>query len=200
MEILVSALLFALVSTVTPGPNNIMVMTSGLNYGVYRTLPHFFGICLGFPTMVVAVGVGLGALFEEVPLLHTIIKIVGITYLLYLAYKIAMTRSGPSDTGSSRPLTFIQAALFQWVNPKAWVMAVGAMAAFTTVNGEVLSQSLWISSAFLLVSFPCVGLWLVGGAAMRNWLSQPRQLRLFNITMASLLALSVLPMVSAKFV
>ncbi|OZG74818.1 lysine transporter LysE [Hahella sp. CCB-MM4] len=198
MEILLSALLFALVSTVTPGPNNIMVMTSGLNYGVYRTLPHFFGICLGFPAMVVAVGVGLGALFEEVPMLHTVIKVVGISYLLYLAYKIATTRSGPSDTDNDRPLTFVQAAMFQWVNPKAWVMAVGAMAAFTTVNGEVLMQSLWISSAFFLVSFPCVGLWLMGGAALRNWLSEPKQLRLFNLTMASLLLLSVLPMISAR--
>ena len=200
MELLLSALLFALVSTVTPGPNNIMVMTSGLNYGVLRTLPHFFGICLGFPTMVVAVGVGLGAVFEELPFLHNVIKVVGIGYLLYLAYKIATTRSGPAEVEHSHPLTFIQAALFQWVNPKAWVMAVGAMAAFTTVNGEVLAQALWISLAFFMVSFPCVGLWLMGGAALRNWLKQPKQLRLFNITMATLLVLSVLPMLSAKII
>ncbi len=200
MELLLSALLFALVSTVTPGPNNIMVMTSGLNYGVFRTLPHFFGICLGFPTMVVAVGVGLGAVFEELPFLHTAIKIVGITYLLYLAYKIASTRSGPAEVEHTRPLTFFQAALFQWVNPKAWVMAVGAMAAFTTVNREVLAQALWISLAFFMVSFPCVGLWLMGGAALRNWLKQPKQLRIFNLTMATLLVLSVLPMISAKMI
>ncbi|ARU55384.1 MAG: LysE family translocator [Pseudomonadales bacterium] len=195
MEFFISILLFALVSTVTPGPNNIMVMTSGLNYGIFRSLPHLFGICLGFPAMVIAVGLGMGAIFEQFPVVHSVIKIIGILYLLYLAYRIAMTRqAGKNESQKARPFTFIEAALFQWVNPKAWVMAVGAVAAFTTVGAELFNQTLTIALAFLAVAFPCVGLWLVGGASLRKLLNDPAQLRIFNGAMAFLLVLSVIPM------
>jgi len=194
MDLLVSIVLFALVATVTPGPNNIMVMTSGLNHGVNRTLPHFFGICFGFPTMVIAVGLGLGALFEQFPLLHSVVKLLGISYLLYLAYKIGTTKPDVKGGSSGRPLTFFQAALFQWVNPKAWVMVIGSLAAFTRVGNELFEQALLIALAFFMVSFPCVGLWLLGGASLRRLLTRPRQLQVFNVTMAVLLALSVLPM------
>jgi threonine/homoserine/homoserine lactone efflux protein len=197
MELLISIIVFALVATVTPGPNNIMVMTSGLNHGIARTLPHFFGICLGFPTMVIAVGLGLGALFEQFPLFHSVVKVLGISYLLLLAYKIATTRSTVNGTQPGQPLTFFQAALFQWVNPKAWVMVVGALAAFTSVGTELFGQAMLIALAFFMVSFPCVGLWLVGGASLRKVFHKPRQLQVFNIVMAALLVLSVLPMMFA---
>jgi len=128
MEIVLSVLLFALVSTVTPGPNNIMIMTSGVNFGVWRTLPHYLGICFGFPAMVVAISLGLGKVFEAFPQLHLVIKVLGITYLLYLAWRIATTATEIDGEKTSKPLSFLQAAAFQWVNPKAWVMAVGALA------------------------------------------------------------------------
>lgn len=197
MEIMLSALLFALVACITPGPNNIMIMASGLNYGVRRTLPHLLGISVGFPAMFIGVGVGLGSLFEAYPGLHGVIKVAGISFLLYLAYRIATTSAEPELQADSRPMRFFEAVLFQWVNPKAWVNCVGAIAAFTTVNGDVLIQALWIALAFFVVCFPSVSVWLLSGAALSQWLHRSGQRRTFNIVMASLLALSVLPMMSA---
>jgi len=198
MEILLSVLLFALVSTATPGPNNIMVMTSGLNFGVLRTLPHYLGICIGFPAMVLAISMGLGKVFEAVPLMHQVIKVLGISYLMYLAWRIATTTTEIRKDGASQPLSFWQAAAFQWVNPKAWVMAVGALATFTTVSGEVIYQALWIAAAFMVVAVPCVGAWLLGGAGLRRLLQKPTYRRWFNWTMGLLLVLSVIPMVSVE--
>jgi threonine/homoserine/homoserine lactone efflux protein len=198
MEILLSVFLFALVSTATPGPNNIMVMTSGLNFGVWRTLPHYLGICIGFPAMVLAISMGLGKMFEAVPVMHQVIKVLGISYLVYLAWRIATTATEIRKDGASRPLSFWQAAAFQWVNPKAWVMAVGALATFTTVSGEVIYQALWIAAAFMVVAIPCVGAWLLGGAGLRRLLQKPAYRRWFNWTMGLLLVLSVIPMVSVE--
>lgn len=198
MEILLSVLLFAVVSTATPGPNNIMVMTSGMNFGVWRTLPHYLGICIGFPAMVLAISLGLGQLFEAVPAMHQIVKVLGICYLSYLAWRIATTATQIREAGYSRPLSFWQAAAFQWVNPKAWVMAIGALATFTTVNGEVLEQALGIAIAFMVVAVPCVGLWMLGGAGLGRLLQKPVYRRWFNWTMGVLLALSVIPMVSVE--
>ena len=198
MEILLSVLLFALVSTATPGPNNIMVMTSGVNFGVWRTLPHYLGICIGFPAMVLAISLGLGKVFETVPVMHVVIKMLGITYLMYLAWRIATTDTEMKEDGSSRPLSFWQAAAFQWVNPKAWVMAVGALATFTTVNGQVIEQAMWIAAAFMMVAIPSVGGWMLGGAGLRRLLQKPVYRRWFNWTMGLLLALSVIPMVSVE--
>lgn len=119
--------LFALVSSITPGPNNIMLASSGLTFGFRRTIPHMLGVNLGFTLMLVLVGLGLGTMFQQLPWLYTVLKYAGAMYLLYLAWKIAM--SGPLESGAQRgrPFTFMQAALFQWVNPKAWVMAVGVI-------------------------------------------------------------------------
>jgi threonine/homoserine/homoserine lactone efflux protein len=198
MEILLSVLLFALVSTATPGPNNIMVMTSGMNFGVWRTVPHYLGICIGFPAMVLAISMGLGTVFEAVPVMHQVIKVLGISYLMYLAWRIATTETELKEDGSSRPLSFWQAAAFQWVNPKAWVMAVGALATFTTVSGRVVEQALWIAAAFMVVAIPSVGGWMLGGAGLRRLLQKPAYRRWFNWTMGLLLVLSVIPMVSVE--
>lgn len=199
MEIMLSALLFALVACITPGPNNIMIMASGLNYGVRRTMPHLLGISIGFPAMFIGVGVGLGTLFESFPALHGVVKVLGISFLLYLAYRIATTTTGPELQADSRPMRFMEAVLFQWVNPKAWVNCIGAIAAFTTVSGDVLIQALWIALAFFVVCFPSVSVWLISGAALSQWLHRPQQRRAFNLVMAFLLALSVLPMVTTEF-
>ncbi|KEQ14066.1 LysE family translocator [Endozoicomonas numazuensis] len=189
-------LAFAFSSTVTPGPNNVMIMTSGMNYGTRQSLPHFLGICLGFPLMVLCVGLGLGAVFDLFPALHDIIKVLGIAYLLYLAWLIA--KSAPADLKGSqtKPLTFMQSALFQWVNPKAWIMATGAVAAYTTVSGDVFLQVLVIALAFLLTSVPCVGAWLFFGVRLKKVLQQPSYQRVFNITMALLLVLSIIPVIN----
>ncbi len=194
MELLLSCLLFALVSTVTPGPNNIMLMSSGLNYGIRRSLPHFLGVCIGFPLMVVAVGLGLGGLFNQFPEIHGIIKLLGVSYLLYMAYRLAISQTKFRSDNTDRPLHFWEAVLFQWVNPKAWAMTVSALAAFTSVDGDALYQAVSIALTFFSVSFPCVGLWLLSGASLKRWLTKPRYQQTFNCVMAILLIASVVPM------
>ncbi len=195
MDVFFAVFFFALSSTITPGPNNIMMMSSGVNYGVRASLAHLCGICLGFPAMVLLVGLGFGLVFTALPWLHTLIKVVGVVYLLWLAWKIARSGAGQINTVQDKPLNFWQAAAFQWVNAKAWVMASGAIAAFTTVGGAVLPEVLQITAAFLLVSFPCVGAWLTFGAMLRRVLNQPHYRQWFNYSMALLLLLSVLPVV-----
>ncbi|WP_422136785.1 LysE family translocator [Endozoicomonas sp. ALD040] len=188
-------LAFAFSSTITPGPNNVMIMTSGMNYGTRQSIPHFLGICLGFPLMVLFVGLGLGAVFDLFPVLHDIIKVLGVAYLLYLAWLIAKSAPADLNGGKSRPLTFIQSALFQWVNPKAWIMATGAVAAYTTVSGDVFLQVIVIALAFLVAAIPCVGVWLFFGVRLKKVLQQPSYQRAFNITMALLLVLSIIPVI-----
>lgn len=186
---------FVFSSSVTPGPNNVMIMTSGMNYGTRQSIPHFLGICLGFPLMVLFVGLGLGAVFDLFPVLHDILKVLGVAYLLYLAWLIAKSAPADLNDSKSRPLTFIQSALFQWVNPKGWIMATGAVAAYTTVSGDVFLQVLVIALAFLIVLFPCVGVWLFFGVRLKKVLQQPSYQRAFNIAMALLLVLSIIPVI-----
>ncbi|CAM3997167.1 LysE family translocator [Pseudoalteromonas byunsanensis] len=193
MEYLFAVLLFAVSSSVTPGPNNVLVMTSGVNFGVRKSLPLLFGICIGFTIMLFLVGVGFMQVFVHYPQLHLGIKIVGVLYLLYLAVLIAKSATSYSTKHHNSPLTFLNGALYQWVNAKAWVVASGAIAAFTTVGSVNLEQNLKISAVFLLVSFPCVGVWLVFGSVLKQYLTQSSYRRWFNYSMALLLVLSVLP-------
>jgi threonine/homoserine/homoserine lactone efflux protein len=193
MEIFIAVLFFAFSTTITPGPNNVMIMSSGVNYGVKASMPHYLGICLGFPLMVLLVGLGFGVVFDRYPNLHQLIKVLGVMYLLWLAWHIASAEPKAIEKGERKPLTFFQAALFQWINAKAWVMASGAVAAFTTVNGNALVEVLAITLAFLLVAFPCVGLWLVFGSLLRKVLTNTLMQRAFNITMALILVASIIP-------
>ena len=192
-EIFAALVLFAFVTSVTPGPNNLMLLASGVNFGFRRTVPHMFGIGSGFFVLLLAVGFGLGALLERVPLLYAALKIGGALYLLYLAWKIAFSRSmGEAETGG-RPLTFLQAAAFQWVNPKAWVMALGAMAAYTDAENYAASV-LIIGVVFALVNVPSVSVWAGFGTALRSFLSDPVRLKWFNMGMGLTLVLSLWPM------
>lgn len=194
MELYLALLLFAFSSSITPGPNNIMLLTSGLNHGVRRSLPHLSGICFGFPAMVVLVGLGLGVVFERFPQLHDIIKVAGVLYLLYLAWVIAT--SAPSlDAKAAQPIGFWQAVAFQWVNPKGWVMATGAIAAYTTAGTDIYLQVLIIALAFFVATLPCCGAWLLFGVRLKRYLQQPRHQRWFNIAMAVLLVASILPVI-----
>ncbi|HZX51850.1 MAG TPA: LysE family translocator [Pseudomonas sp.] len=192
-ELLIAFIAFAFVTSVTPGPNNMMLLASGVNFGLRRSLPHMFGISLGFMLLVASVGLGLGQLFEQVPLLHNLLRYLGAAYLLYLAWKIA--RSGAPQHGEQpvgKPFTFIQAAAFQWVNPKAWIMAIGAITTYTPQENFVVNVLL-IAALFALVNCPSVGLWTVAGSLLRNWLNNARALRVFNIGMALLLVASLYP-------
>lgn len=193
LEILLALAGFSVASSVTPGPNNLMLLASGVNFGFRRTLPHMLGIGGGFAFLLLCVGFGLGAVLQQSPALHLAIKVAGVAYLLYLAWKIAT--SGPIEDreGKAAPMTFLQAAAFQWVNPKAWFMAVTAMSVYTVPTNYVLSVVL-IAAVFAAINVPCVSLWAGMGVALRKLLSDPRTLRWFNIIMALLLAASLWPM------
>lgn len=199
MEYLIAVMLFAISSSVTPGPNNILVMTSGVNFGIKKSLPLLSGICVGFTVMLLLVGFGFAQLFELFPQLHFIIKCIGTLYLLYLAWLIAKS-AGAMDTNTtnsqSEPLSFMKGALFQWINAKAWVVSTGAIAAFTTLESNFYSQNLTIALTFLLVSFPCVGIWLLFGSMLKKLLKSQRNMRWFNYSMSGLLVLSVVPVIN----
>ena len=198
MEYYLSVILFCLVTSITPGPNNIMLMSSGLNHGVLKTVPHISGIIIGFPLMVAALGFGLGTIFLNYPVIHQFIKIAGVSYLLFLAWKIANTTRANAENHLREPLTFMQAAAFQWLNPKAWVIAIGAIAAFTTVgNFEV--QVVIIVFTYLFVGSFSMGLWLLMGASLQKILHSQKQLQVFNVVMAILLVLSIVPIVVMEF-
>lgn len=185
---------FALVTSVTPGPNNFMLLASGVNFGFWRTVPHMLGISSGFCTLLLGVGLGLGALLQTFPALHLALKVAGGAYLLYLAWKIAMSRSVYAGTdANAAPMTFLQAAAFQWVNPKAWVMAVTAMAVYTNPERPIVSMAL-VAISFPLINLPSVSVWAGFGMALRGFLADPVRLKWFNIAMGVLLAATLWPM------
>lgn len=192
-EILLALVGFSVASSVTPGPNNLMLLASGVNFGFRRTIPHMLGIGIGFAFLLLCVGLGLGEVLQRAPALHMAIKVVGVAYLIYLAYKIAT--SGPIENrdGEARPFSFLQAAAFQWVNPKAWFMAVTAMSVYTSPANYVFSVVL-VAVVFAIINIPCVSVWAGMGVALRRLLSDPRTLRWFNIAMALLLVASLWPM------
>jgi threonine/homoserine/homoserine lactone efflux protein len=187
-------LVFAFVTSITPGPNNLMLLASGVNFGFVRTVPHMFGIAGGFATLLFGVGLGLGAVLKAYPALDLALKIAGGAYLLYLAWRIAMSRSlAAKGEAKAVPMTFFQAAAFQWVNPKAWVMAVTAMAVYTNPEAPFLSMLL-VTAAFAAVNFPSVSVWAGFGMALRGFLADPVRLKWFNNAMGVLLAATLWPM------
>lgn len=192
-ELFVSFIIFGIIAAVTPGPNNVMLTTTGLNFGVRRGMPHLLGVCIGFPVMLGLIGLGFGTLFQLFPLLHEIIKIVGVVYLLFLAWKIASAESGANAETPARPIGFWQSAAFQWINPKAWVMGSSALAAYTSLDDNFFLQVLIICVSFALITLPCAGIWLVFGAGLQRFLRDPLHRRTFNIAMALLLVASIVP-------
>jgi len=195
VEVFLALLVFAFVSSVTPGPNNLMLLASGVNFGFRRTIPHMLGIGVGFFVLLLAVGFGLGALIEMVPSFYVALKFAGGAYMLYLAWKIAMSRSigDAKHRDKSEPMTFLQAAAFQWVNPKAWVMGITGIATYANHDNYYVAVLL-VSVAFAIVNLPSVSVWAGFGTLLRNWLSDPFRLKCFNFIMALLLILSLWPM------
>ncbi|WP_102107602.1 LysE family translocator [Oceaniglobus roseus] len=195
LDLILALALFALVSSVTPGPNNLMLMASGANFGLRRTLPHMLGVALGFTLMVALVGAGVGQLFQRFPLADMLLKVFAVVYLLYLAWKIA-TAAPPERklAPEGRPFTFLQAAAFQWVNPKAWAMALTATTAYAPDRSLV--SVLLVAAVFGLVNLPSVGVWTILGREVARLLRQPRHLRAFNLAMAALLVASLWPILT----
>lgn len=193
-EAFIALVVYAFVTSVTPGPNNFMLLASGVNFGFARSIPHMVGISVGFFVLALAVGLGLGAVLTAFPALHTGLKIAGGAYLLYLAWKIAMSRSmGTGGEQKARPMTLLEAAAFQWVNPKAWVMAVTAMAVYTNPDRPFLSVAV-IALTFAVVNLPTISGWAGFGVALRGFLSDPVKLKWFNIVMGLALAATLWPM------
>ena len=184
---------FALVSSITPGPNNMMLMASGANFGLRRTVPHALGVGIGFTLMIVLVGVGLMGLFDIFPWLNTVLKVVSIVYLLWLAWKIA--NAAPPENGSTaaaKPMSFVSAMLFQWVNPKAWSMALTAIALYAPDRN--FAAVALVAIVFGIINLPSTSLWAVMGQVLSGWLASPARLRAFNWTMAALLVASMIPL------
>ena len=199
MDLILPMFLFAISAAITPGPNNIMLMASGLNFGIQKSIPHLLGVAIGFPIMIIIIGFGFELVFEKFPLLHDFIKIVGIAYLIYLAWRVATSSKQSLEGAKPIPLRFWQAVLFQWVNPKAWVMATGAIAAYTSLSADFFTQVMIIALTFMLVAFPCAGSWLVFGSSLKRYLQKPVYLQAFNVTMALLLIASIIPVVMDVF-
>jgi threonine/homoserine/homoserine lactone efflux protein len=185
--------LFAAVMSLTPGPNVVLVVASAANFGFGRTVPQILGITVGFGVLIMAVGLGLAGLFRAEPRLHTVLKYAGGAYLLYLAWCIARADASSGAATRAKPIGVLQAALFQWINPKGWVFALGALATYTTAGGDVLRQTSIIAVVNATACFLSVVIWAGFGTAIRRFLGSPRARMAFNWSMAGLLVLSLVP-------
>ncbi len=190
-DLLLAFTIFASVSLVTPGPNNLMLMASGANFGFRRTIPHMLGVCIGFAIMVGLVGGGLIGIFDAWPTSHTVLKVVSVIYLCVLAWRIANADAPGEGRAGGRPLNFMQAAIFQWVNPKGWAIALTAVTVY--VPGSNMASVLLIAVLFGTITMPAASSWILLGREFRRLLTNPTRLRVFNVTMALLLLASIWP-------
>lgn len=186
---------FAIASCWTPGPNNTFLMASGLNFGFRRTLPPAMGVAFGFSFMLLAVAFGISALFQAVPEIYEVLKVASVAYLLWLAWRIATATPGGEAGTEARPLTFFEAAGFQWVNPKAWVMAVSASAAYV-LDGEPTLSVVVMTAVFLLSGLGSSTTWALGGTALRRLIQNTAAVRAINIALALLLVASLIPIIA----
>lgn len=184
-------ILFGLSAMFTPGPNNFMLLNTGLVFGLKKSWPHYWGVCLGFPFMLLIVTLGFGAIFTKWLWLQQALKVVGSLYMLYLAYKILISKNSHSgEIQTSRPLTFMQAVLFQWANPKGWLIAISVISVFT-VTSNYLTNALAISGLFLVIDLASAATWLIFGAYLQKILKTPKHRLWFNIVMALCLVASI---------
>ncbi len=194
-EIILALSAFAFVGSITPGPNNLMLMASGTNFGMAKTIPHILGINIGFIVMIFLVGFGLMQIFDTFPLTYTILKVISIIYLLYLAWKIATTRTlNNAQNTHAKPLNILQGALFQWVNPKAWVMVLSTITTYAQGSAS-LSTLCIIAVIYGVVMLPSVSAWAFLGTLLQRFLSKPNHFKIFNIGAALLLVASLYPVI-----
>lgn len=193
-SVLAALAAFALVTTITPGPNNLMLLASGANFGFRKTLPHMVGIVVGLSGLTLVVGGGLMVLFEAYPVLNAWLGAVSAVYLLWLAWKIASAEPLKERDSKGKPMTLLQAAAFQWVNPKAWAMGLSAITLYAPNQSFV--SALMVVSVFAVVSFPAISVWAWLGVVVRQWLTSHRRYRIFNVSMALLLIASLYPVLN----
>ena len=192
-NLLVALLTFAAIAAYTPGPNNTLLLASGMKFGYRRSLPLVFGVCIGFPAMIGLVGLGLGQVFERFPESHVVLKFLGAGYMLWLAYKIATSGTAGEKDADALPMNFWQASAFQWVNPKAWFIALAAPAAYTLPESYYLGVAV-VVLAFMVMGFTSASIWAMFGVALRQLLSDARYYRWINYGLALVLVISLVPM------
>ncbi|MBB3257765.1 threonine/homoserine/homoserine lactone efflux protein [Paraburkholderia bannensis] len=195
LSALPAGMLFVLVTSITPGPNNTMLLTSGVNFGFRRTVPHMLGISAGVVVLMLSVGFGLGEVFRRVPVLYTVLETASVAYLLWLAWKIGTSGDLKVKTGERRPMRFHEAIAFQWINPKAWMMVLTA-ASTIRLSTDFGMNTVAMAVVFYVVGLPCICVWAAFGTGMRRFLADPRRLRAFNILMALSLVVSMYPLVA----
>lgn len=191
MAAFISFLIYSFVTSITPGPNNVMSAASGVNFGLKRSIPHILGVGFGFGFMVAIVGLGIGSLLSSQPLVYETLKLIGIGYLLYLAYKIFKISSVDASAKQGTPITFLQAALFQWVNPKAWIMAMGAVTAYLSSESALYWYAI-VGVVYGIFAITCTGTWAWIGQKLQALIDKPKKLQLFNAAMAGLLVMSII--------
>lgn len=200
IELLLATAVFAFVTSITPGPNNVILLASGANFGFRRTMPFALGINVGFMIMLAIVGMGLGQIIQADPRISLVLKIVSVAYVFWLAWKIATSMSVPRADGdtTAKPISFVQGALLQWINPKAWAVALIATVTYTTQADYTLSLVLLIL-VFAIVNLPSICTWAASGAILRSFLQDPVKRRTFNIVMALLLVATMVPILLSFF-
>ena len=191
MTLFLALLTFAFVTSVTPGPNNMMLLASGANFGFRRTLPHMVGVSFGHSFLVFMAGLGLATLFAKLPVLRQVLIVISVGYMLWLAWKIAHAAAPKARDTDATPLTFWQAVAFQWVNPKGVIMALGAQTNYA--QGEGWAAAILVAVGFLSMNMPAITLWAWMGTELRRFLTNTRRLQMFNWTMATLLVASLVP-------
>lgn len=184
---------FAFVMTFTPGPNNIMLATSGANFGLKRSMPHVFGVAFGFPAMLVIVAMGIGYVFQH-PAFSAVLRVVGIIYIIYLAYSIASVNK-LSKNRHKNPIGFWQAAGFQWINPKAWAQAIGATSAYMSLDFNRYAQIFIMALVFIPIGIASSWVWAAFGMRIAAFLNTPAKLKIFNIVMVGALLVTILPVI-----
>ena len=194
LSLITGFLPFAIITAVTPGPNNVMLAASGANFGYRRTLPHLLGVILGFLFLSLVLGLGLEAVFSRYPLVHTVLKFLGAAFLIYLAWRIASAGVHVAEGGKGRPLTFLEAALFQWVNVKAWLVVINAIGLYTTTGGNLMAELGVILTGFFLASIIAVNAWVIFGVGIHRVIgANPKAMRIFNIVMGVALVATLIP-------
>lgn len=188
-------IVFAFLSAITPGPNNILLMSQGVNFGIKPSLPAVFGIICGFSLMFALIGLGMSGIFVTFPSLQLWVKVIGTGYLLYLAWLVAHSHSDMRTQAQARPIGFAKGALLQWVNGKAWIVVMGVISAYTTMGASYYQQIAVITVIMFLTGLPSLLVWLTFGSVIKRFLTQKHHLQWFNYAMAGLLVLTVLPVI-----
>jgi len=195
LQLFLALVVFACVMAFTPGPNNVLLAASGVNFGFMRSMPHMLGVTIGFDVLLIAGAVGVGLLFSTFPALHTVLKVIGAAYMLWLAWKVANAHhTGGEGAAAAKPFTFTQAAAFQWINPKAIIATVGAIAIYVRPSHVWIDFPIMVA-VMTLATLGAVVTWTGFGVALRRFLRDPVRARIFNIAMAALLVASIVPMV-----